>query len=138
VQAVAALWLMRKAGGLQLVEGFTLKSPLDLIGALRMAAVFALVMLVAGWLKATWGAAGYYLVAAAAGLVDMDPITVTAARMGGEAAVAANGILIAMAVNMMVKAALATGIGGTGVARAFLPATLVTVAAGAAAALLMP
>lgn len=136
--ASAALWLMREGGGQQVVEGFTLKSPLDLIGALRMAAIFAAVMLVAAWLKATWGAAGYYLVAAASGLVDMDPITVTAARMGGLDRVAANGILIATAVNMGVKAALAAGIGGGGVARAFVPATLLTVAAGAAAALLMP
>lgn len=138
VLAAAALWLMREGGAQQVVEGFVLKSPLDLMGALRMAAVFALVMLVAGWLKATWGAAGYYLVAAASGLVDMDPITVTAARMGGADRIAANGILIGTAVNMAVKAALAAGIGGFGVARAFVPATLLTVAAGAAAALLMP
>jgi hypothetical protein len=70
--------------------------------------------------------------------VDLGAITVTAARMGGADLVAAQGILIATAVNLTAKAGIATVIGGAATARAFVPTTALAVLAGAAVALLMP
>ncbi len=134
----AGLWFLRQGGANARAEGFELKSPLDLVGALRMAALFAAVSLVAGLLRAEFGAAGFYVVSAVSGLVDLDAITVTAARLGGMDRVAAHGILIATGVNLGVKAGLAASLGSAETARAFVPATVLAILAGLAAALLMP
>ncbi len=107
------------------------------MGALRMAALFAGVILIAGYLRSVFGAAGFYLVSLISGLVDLDAITVTATRMGGPELLAAQGILLATATNLIVKAGLGAAIGGREVARAFLPATALAVAAGTAVALLV-
>lgn len=138
VLAAAALWMLRRGGAAQESTGFQLKAPLDLIGALRMAALFAAVSLVAGLLRSEYGAAGFYVVAAVSGLVDLDAITVAAARMGGADHIAATGILIATGVNLGVKAGIAATLGGRPVAAAFVPITGLTILAGLAALLLMP
>ena len=138
VMVAAALWLLRQGGAGPRATAFELKSPLDLMGALQMAALFAGVSLIAGLLRAQWGAAGFYVVAAISGLVDLDAITVTAARMGGPEPEAVQGILLATGINLSVKAGLAAGLGGASMAWTFWPATLLAILAGAGAVLLVP
>ena len=138
VLAGSALWLLRHGGATGPATGFALKSPLDLGGALQMAALFAGVSLIAALLQTLWGAAGFLVVAGISGLVDLDAITVTAARMGGPDLIAAQGILLATAINLVVKAGIAASLGGAAMARTFWPATCLTVLALGGAYLLMP
>ncbi|MEZ5750012.1 MAG: DUF4010 domain-containing protein [Caenibius sp.] len=59
-------------------------SPLDLRIALRFALLIALLMLASGLLHRWAGAAGVLGLAAVSGLVDVDAVTLSMARMGGE------------------------------------------------------
>jgi uncharacterized membrane protein (DUF4010 family) len=138
VLAGAALWLLRGGGMRDPAEGFALKTPLDLAGALRMTALFAGVSVIAVFLKAQFGSAGFLAVAAVSGLVDLDAITVTATRMGGPDLLAVQGVLLATGVNLVVKAGIAASLGGTIMARTFWPPTILAVAAGAGVFLLVP
>lgn len=135
---LGGLWLLRSGMRDGTARGFQMKSPLDLIAALEMVAILGAVSLVAGILRSHYGDAGLYVVAAVSGLVDLDAITVTVARLQVSGTVASQAILLATAVNLTVKAVLATTLGGPAVARAFWPATILSVALGAAAALLVP
>ena len=135
---ISVLWLLRQGLARDGSGGITMKSPVDLVAALQMVALLAAVGLVAALLSARFGDAGLYIVAAVSGLVDLDAITITAARMGVTSDTAATAILIATGVNLTVKAVLATTLGGPAIARAFLPATALAVALGAAALLLVP
>lgn len=135
--AISALWLLRDGGASKPATGFQMGSPLDLPGAMQMAALFAGVSLIAGLLRAQWGAAGFYVVAVISGLVDLDAITVTATRMGGPDHEAVLGILLATGVNLTAKAGIAAGLGGAAMARAFWPATLLALVAGGLAFLLV-
>lgn len=135
---ISAFWLLRQGVGGESSQGFQMKSPLDLMAALQMMALLAAVGLIAALLRAQFGDAGLYIVAAISGLVDLDAITITVARLSVTAEVAATTILLATAVNLVVKAVLATTIGGPAIARAFWPGTALAVLAGAAALLLMP
>ncbi len=138
VLGASALWLLRQGVTLGRAEGFQMKSPLDLVAAFQMVAILAAVSLIAGVLRAEFGDAGLYIVAAISGLVDLDAITVTVARLGSPATVAAHAILLATAVNLVVKAILASTLGGRAIGRAFWPATLLTVSLSAATVLLVP
>lgn len=137
VLAGAALWLLRGGGASDPAEGFALKTPLDLAGALRMTALFAGVNVIAVVLKAQFGGGGFLAVAAVSGLVDLDAITVSATRMAGPDLLAVQGILLATGVNLAVKAGIAASLGGRVMARAFWPATILAVLAGAGAFLLV-
>ena len=135
---LAALWLQHLGVRQAKSEGFQMKSPLDLVAALQMVVILGTVSLIAGILRAQLGDAGLYIVAALSGLVDLDAITVTVARLGAPSAVATQAILLATGVNLLVKAVLATTLGGAAIGRAFWPATLLAVASAAAVILLVP
>lgn len=135
---LSALWLLRSGLGDGASTEFKMKSPLDLGAALEMVVILAAVSLVAGILRSYYGDAGLYVVAAVSGLVDLDAITVTVARLQVGATVGGQAILLATAVNLTVKAVLATTLGGPAVARAFWPATILSIVAGLVTALLMP
>lgn len=102
-----------------------LKNPLDIGMALKMAALIAVIMLMTELATTYIGTHAIYPVAAISGIVDVDALTLSMARIGGrggaggdaaggqisaEAAIIA--ILIAAGVNTVAKAAMATGIGG--------------------------
>lgn len=113
-----------------------LKNPLELGLALKFALLLALVSLAAGGLRAWLGDRGVYALSVVAGLGDVDAITLTLARQsasGLDATIAVHGVLIASAVDTILKAGLAFGLGGRAlgwhVARAFA----VALALGAAA-----
>jgi uncharacterized membrane protein (DUF4010 family) len=93
----------------------SLTNPLEIKTALSFGALLALVMLLGRALRAWLGDAGVLLLATASGVADVDAITLSLARMSQDqlaVGVAATGILITAAVNSLVKAAMATAIGG--------------------------
>ena len=88
------------------------KAPDDIGAAIVFAAILAGVTLTAHYARGWFGGAGFYATAALAGLVDVDAITVTAATLPDMAATAAvAAILIAAAVNTMIKVAIAFALG---------------------------
>lgn len=92
-----------------------MKNPLELRAALGFGLLLALVMLLGQALQQWFGEAGLLALAAASGVADVDAITLSLARMGAEGlqvSVAATGIVIAAAVNSVVKGGMASFIGG--------------------------
>lgn len=108
-----------------------IRSPLDLLGALRMAALITGVILISGLVQRNFGSAGLYVVAAVSGLADVDAITISTARMADDPHVLARIILIAVAANSMSKAALASWVGHAAIGWRFVAATLGGIAAAA-------
>jgi uncharacterized membrane protein (DUF4010 family) len=92
-----------------------LANPLELKAALSFGALLALVMLLARGLKSWLGDRGMLLLAAASGVTDVDAINLTLARMSLDElslALAVSAIVVAAAVNSLVKGLLATVLGG--------------------------
>lgn len=105
-----------------------LGNPLELRTALGFGLLLAGVMLLVQALKAWAGDAGILALAAVSGIADVDPITLSLARLSGETLttdVAARGIVLAAAVNNLVKGGMAGVIGGRAMAlRAGVPLAL--------------
>jgi uncharacterized membrane protein (DUF4010 family) len=95
-----------------------LKNPLELKTALSFGLLLALVMLFGQALKHWFGEIGVLALAAASGIADVDAITLSLARMSQADLVlhtAVTGIVLASAVNSIVKGSIATFIGGRNV-----------------------
>lgn len=107
-----ALWLWRTRASDGEVEVPDLKNPFEVGMAVQFGLLLALVMLLAKALEAWFGTTGVYLLAAASGLADVDPITLSLARMLGDGEVqlqvASLGILVAASMNTLVKGVLVT------------------------------
>lgn len=115
----------------------TIKSPFDLGLVVKFALVLGVVMAAARILSAHYGAEGLLPVAALAGLVDVDAVTLATARMtaqGLDLRLGAYAILLAAAVDSASKGVIATAVGGLRFGALYAGATLL--AAGAAAAAL--
>lgn len=87
----------------------------DLDVPLRFGALLAIVLLVSAAARAYLGDPGLYLVAALAGLTDVDAMTLTAARnmsLGLPLAVAVGVALTAAAANTLVKTSIVAAVGG--------------------------
>lgn len=94
------------------------KNPLELKTALSFGLLLALVMLFGRALKSWFGEAGVLALAAASGVADVDAITLSLGRMSQDELplkIASTGIVIAAAVNSVVKGGMATFIGGRAV-----------------------
>lgn len=92
-----------------------LKNPLELKTALSFGLLLALVMLLGKALRNWFGEAGVLALAAASGVANVDAITLSLARMSQDdlvLPVAVTGIVIAAAVNSLVKGGMAASIGG--------------------------
>lgn len=92
-----------------------LSNPLELGSAAIFGILLAVIMLAAKGLEVTFGGTGLMALAAAAGITDVDAITLTFARMSRTALstdLAALGIILACATNSLVKAVLTVVIGG--------------------------
>jgi uncharacterized membrane protein (DUF4010 family) len=93
----------------------TLKNPLEIKTAISFGVLLALVMFLGKALQAWLGEAGVLMLAVASGVADVDAITLSLARMSQDeltVRVAVMGIIIAAAVNSLVKGGMATAIGG--------------------------
>lgn len=116
----------------------TTRNPLAIDTALKLGAVIVAVMLAAGYLRTVLGSAGVVLVAAVSGIVDADALTISMAHMGGngvELRVAAQAILVGVAVNTVTKAVLAFSVGDRGLGLTVAAASLAALAAGLGVAL---
>jgi len=109
-----AFWLIGRAGGEESGGRLTQNNPLDLRSALIFGLLLALIMLLGKALTEWLGDAGVYLLAAASGVADVDAITLSLARLSEEdlsQRAATLGILIAAAVNSLVKAGISLSVG---------------------------
>ncbi|MBB4211601.1 uncharacterized membrane protein (DUF4010 family) [Rhodothalassium salexigens DSM 2132] len=125
--AAAGLWLVNRRH--KAPAPAPLANPLALGEALGFGALLALVMLAAAGLKAVYGGQGLVALAAVSGVADVDAITLALAQMGREGGPVAwlgFAVVVAAAVNSLVKAALVLALGGRGMA---LPAGLPLVVA---------
>lgn len=82
--------------------------------ALKFGALLLAIMLLSRVIQVYYGNMGTYFLAAASGMADVDPITLTITQMSKEGLaleVAQQAILIAVAVNSIVKSLIATFFG---------------------------
>jgi uncharacterized membrane protein (DUF4010 family) len=97
-------------------DAIEIQNPFDIWPALRFAALLAVVLVLARFLEAHYGQNGVQVLAAIAGLVDVDAITLTVARGtapgGALLAPAVLALLIAALANSLFKGALLLGAGG--------------------------
>jgi uncharacterized membrane protein (DUF4010 family) len=94
-----------------------LKAPFELDTVLKFGAFLAVIMVAAKGLTAWAGSWGAFGLAAVSGIADVDAITLSMSRLGGDglaAETAAAAILIAAAVNTASKAGLGWFAGGSG------------------------
>jgi len=139
--AGAAAWFAWRARNTEIekpAKDLQTRNPLDFWFALRFGLLLSIIMVVSRAAQAMLGDRGLFGVAGIAGLADVDAITLSASSMvsQGQAAleVAAIAILIAAAVNTLVKPALMTFIAGLQAAiRVWIP-LIVALTGGAAVA----
>ncbi|MEE4250631.1 MAG: MgtC/SapB family protein [Alcanivoracaceae bacterium] len=106
------IWRSHKV---QSVDSPELKqNPLDLFSAVSFGLLLGAIMLLAAWLQDLMGDQGLYLLAAASGIADVDAITLSLTRMassGLNLQTATLAIVVAAAVNSLVKSSMAVIIG---------------------------
>jgi uncharacterized membrane protein (DUF4010 family) len=110
----AGLIWYRNRAALNVDQPILSRNPLDLKPALLFGILLTLILLVGQWLKAWFGDAGVYALAAVSGIADVDAITLSLTRMSQSAITAETaviGIVLASAVNNVVKAGMAGVIG---------------------------
>jgi uncharacterized membrane protein (DUF4010 family) len=92
------------------------ENPMDLGRAIKFALFLAFIMVVARLAYQRFGSAGIYLASALDGLADVDAITVSVSRLARDGVMAAHtanaSILLASAMNTLVKGIIAAWIGG--------------------------
>jgi uncharacterized membrane protein (DUF4010 family) len=131
--AATAFVLARKGGTPEVAE-LQLRNPVELLAAVRFGAILAGIFLLSKAVREYWGSAGFYLVAAVAGVADVDAISISAARMTGDEfpiETAARAIIIAAMVNTTTKAALSSSIGGRALGLRVIAPAAAALAAGA-------
>ena len=135
--ALAMAWLFWRRTGEQKGDGrLPLGNPFELGPALKLGAILAGVMLLSEALPRWLGDSGVYALAAVAGLTDVDAIALSFGTQASDgrmaAALALWGILTAVAVNALVKAAIGWGLGGRAVGWRLVAGHLGSLAAAAA------
>jgi len=133
--AAGALVLYRRARDASVPPEVEYRNPFSLLSATKFGLLFAAVLFVARFAQIQFADTGVLVAAALSGLVDVDAMTLAAARMvaSGELSPAAGvrTILVTVASNTMTKAVLAASLGSPELRRALLPVAAATVAAGA-------
>lgn len=115
VGGVAAYWFTRRSDeGAGEGESVTAKNPLSLSTALKFGGLYGLILFASKFLLDRFSDASLLFVAGLSGLNDVDAITLSTANLvndGLSTTAAARAILIAAAVNTVVKAGLAASLG---------------------------
>jgi uncharacterized membrane protein (DUF4010 family) len=109
-------------------------NPLSLGTALSFGALLTLVLLVVHYLEAWLGTGGVYVASALSGMMDVDAITISVAKLVGDdltSTGAATAIFIAASVNTFVKAGVSIVVGGRPLGLRVSSVYVVAVAAGA-------
>lgn len=116
---LVAFLLWRNSQGFRVIEEITLENPFQLGMALKFGAFLVVIMLLSKLLTVYFGDMGTYFLAAASGLADVDPITLSMSKMSNDGLnvhVAAQAILIAVSVNSGIKGVFSWVIGGPALA----------------------
>lgn len=109
---------------------FSVGNPFDLLTVLRFGALLSVIMLLASALQAWFGPQGALWLAAAAGLADVDAVTLSMARGAGTtvpAVIAVLAILVVVSSNSLSKSVLAAVSGSAAFAWRFAAAMLASV-----------
>ena len=111
----------------------SLGNPIDIAFVLRFGALLAAVLAITKLAAHAFGASSFVGLAAATGIVDVDPITLSApsVAMAGAPATAAIGVLVAAVSNMTSKSVIAFAVGGRAYGTRYLLMGLAALAAGA-------
>lgn len=128
---VAGLILMRRKNGAPSDASIGLKNPFDLLSALKLSALIAVIMIAAKVLHDYAGAAGLLALAAVSGLADVDALTLSVARLPVSEITldeATNAILLCAAVNTGVKSIMALIAGGRQIGVIVIAVSVVTIA----------
>jgi uncharacterized membrane protein (DUF4010 family) len=133
--AGALLWLRRADAARSKPGEIAVSTPFTLTQAAKFGLLYAVILLVVKIVSDLELEAGLYVVAALAGLTDVDAISLSMAQYarGGAAQVATIAIVIATLANTAVKAGMAASIGSAGYRRLILAATGLIAVVGAAA-----
>jgi len=111
------------------------KNPFSLTAATKFALFYAAILLIVKIVQQNFNGEGMYVVAALAGLTDIDAITLSMAEVAktGDSQVAVTAIVIAVLSNTLVKCGMAVALAGMPLAKPILVGTAATVFAGVAA-----
>jgi len=137
---LAVSWFLARGAGTVEAPALTLENPVDIVSALRFAALLAIVMLLVPAIRSWLGDAGLYLLALVSGFIDVDAIALSTARLVGTDMVAQTAvavILTAVAANTVAKAGWILIIAGTRLAVPYALASLLMLGIAAAAALVV-
>ncbi len=88
----------------------TLKNPMELRAAVGFGALYAIVLLASAWITDFTGPRGFYPVAFASGLTDIDAITLSSLRLYNLASLDARQVAWALALAMLANLALKSGL----------------------------
>ena len=114
-----------------------LRNPFSLTAAVKFALLFAVVLLLVKGVQLYFPGGGVYVVAALAGLTDVDAITLSMAEFAraNDVTQAATAVVIATLSNTLVKAGMVASLGGPALRRPILLAAAVILLAGVGAVL---
>ncbi len=117
--------LLWRQKGAQQETALKVKNPMELGSAIKFGLIFAVVLFISRAAYYYFGSSGIYAAGALAGLADVDAFTISAAglaRQGVLARSTAGGsILLAGAMNTLVKGGIAAFLGGRALRRVILP-----------------
>ncbi|MCB1502069.1 MAG: DUF4010 domain-containing protein [Bauldia sp.] len=118
-------------------ESPAVKNPFEIRFVLGFAVLLAVILVLTRIAGDTLGGAGNIVLAAVAGLADVDAITLSMTRLAGgpDATVAAIAIIVAVASNSVSKSVLAMTVGGVRFGLGYAAVTALSLAAGTVAAL---
>jgi len=112
---LSAFLYWRNTSDFRTEDEVALENPFQLGMALKFGAFLLVIMLLSKFLSVYFGDIGAYFLAAASGIADVDPITLTMSRMATQGMglnTAATAILIAVSVNSGFKGMVALAVGG--------------------------
>jgi len=134
VLGAAALLLHRRTEDPKAPFETLFTNPLDLALVLRFGVLLSLIIMAAKILGTLFGEAGLLALAGFSGFLDVDPITLSSARLAGASITviaAAQAILLAAAANMTTKIGVTVLVGGLRFGWSMALAGILAVAAGA-------
>ena len=136
----ATLWGWRQLAGGDALPMPNVTNPTEIKTALTFGGLYALILVLSAWLQDVAGNRGFYLLALASGLTDVDAITLSSLRMFSmeklTAAQTITAITLATLSNLAFKTGLVVVIGGAALARRTLPG-LAAIAAGLVGGLIL-
>lgn len=131
VLAVVLTFLTERNGDRQ-APSLQIANPLAVSTSLKLAAFILLVIVAAEIVQRNFGDNGLRIIAALSGIADVDAITISMARLKSSPVLAAEAILIAVAVNTVSKAVIATWVGGKAIGLRVIAASALAVTVGLA------